>query len=674
MARTPLMLRTVPDRVAKLARRLPRAQPGAPRLVLRFAIYAAVALAVASAGMFFFVRARATDRAESAASFHARFIADTILRDQLHPADFAIPASGERLRQLDRLFSREVLTNGALRVKLYGANGVVTYSNDHSLLATTPEDDEVVEALDGEATSHKTKLNAEGGSGSNGKALEFYVPVRLGRSTRPQGVFELYQDYAPVAHEAQETFLPVAGVSALALLALYVSFLPILRRVARRLSRHAEEIEYQALHDELTGLPNRTLLHDRLGQALLAAKRRGEGVAVLMLDLDRFKEINDTLGHQSGDLVLKEVGRRLEEVLRESDTVARLGGDEFAVLAPGAITTTPGLSLAERITDALEAPIVLGELPLEVEASIGIAAYPAHGDDAETLLRRADVAMYLSKETHAPAVYDSDRDHYSSSRLALVGDLRRAISGRELIVHYQPLADMRSAHVHTVEALVRWEHPERGLLPPNEFIPLAQHTGLIRPLTRYVLESALVQLRLWDRDGLSLRVSVNVSARDLLDLRLPDEVAELTQGLGVDPSRLQLEITEDTILTDPRRAALVLARLSEQGVMLAIDDFGTGYSSLGYLKQLPVDVLKIDKSFVLKMGEDGEDAAIVRSTIELGHNLGLEVVGEGVETGEMWTRLAELGCDTAQGFYLSRPTTPESLGTVLAKRPVGAAA
>ncbi len=524
-----------------------------------------------------------------------------------------------------------------------------------------PDADDVERALAGRTTSEVGRLNDEGGSGPDKKVLSAYVPVRFGGDRRV-GVFELYQDYTPIAQTARDAFLPVAAVLALVLLALYGSLFPILRRVTRRLRRQMQEIEHQALHDALTELPNRLLFADRVQQALLAAGREASCVAVMLLDLDRFKEINDTLGHQSGDLLLQQLGPRLQSALRASDTVARLGGDEFAVLLPTVADPAAALATASKLLHALEEPFAIDGLVLELEASVGIAVFPEHGSDTQTLLRRADLAMYVAKEAHADTVlYDPEHDHYSPARLTLVADLRRALQKRELTLYYQPKASVEDGGVRTVEALVRWQHPERGLLPPADFIPLAEHTGLIRPLTLYVLEAALRQCRAWQDEGLALGVAVNLSGRDLLDLNLPDEVAALLAESGVPADKLELEITESTILTDPLRARAVLTRLSELGVSLAIDDFGSGYSSLGYLKRLPVDVLKIDKSFVMQMTTDENDAVIVRSTIDLGHNLGLTVVAEGVESEQVLDELARLGCDVAQGYHLSRPLPADAL-------------
>jgi diguanylate cyclase (GGDEF)-like protein/PAS domain S-box-containing protein len=442
------------------------------------------------------------------------------------------------------------------------------------------------------------------------------------------------------------------------------------RRLAEEeLRRQAELNEHQALHDALTGLPNRTLFHDRIEQAIAAASRENSRVAVMMMDLDRFKEVNDTLGHQAGDALLAEIGERLRGAVRGSDTVARLGGDEFGILLPGQADDAGVLAVIERIHEAVEQPIVLQGLPLGIEASLGVAFFPQDGSDVDTILRRADLAMYTAKDTNAPhALYEQSSDHHDPTRLTLVGELRRAIEERELVLHFQPKASLASGEVRSVEALLRWNHPTRGLVFPDQFIPLAQQTGLIKPLTLYVIDEALRQWRAWDADGLALPIAVNLSMRNLLDASFPDDVARLVASRGVDPGQLELEITESTMLADPVRAKAVLERLAAMGFRLAIDDFGTGYSSLAYLKRLPVDEIKIDRSFVMNMNVDEDDAIIVRSTIDLGRNLGLEVVAEGVETREIWERLGSLGCTIAQGDFLSRPVPAEELGDWLRDR------
>jgi diguanylate cyclase (GGDEF)-like protein len=428
----------------------------------------------------------------------------------------------------------------------------------------------------------------------------------------------------------------------------------------------------QALHDPLTGLPNRELFADRVGQAIRIADRELRPAALLLLDLDRFKDVNDTLGHHHGDQLLCEVGQRLSGTLRESDTVARLGGDEFAVLLPG-VTAEGASAVAEKLRARLHQhqPLIVDGVVLDLDASIGIALYPDHGGDPAELLQHADVAMYAAKQTHAGfVVYDPAVDQHSPRRLALLGGLRRALERDELVIHYQPKADLNSGQVLGVEALVRWQHPDHGLLSPGEFIPLAERTGLIHPLTRWVLDAALRQAAEWQRTGHHLSTAVNISTRCLLDPALPDQIAGQLAAWQVPASSLVLEVTESAVMADPTRALDVLARLHALGVSLAVDDFGTGYSSMAYLKELPVDELKIDRSFVSQMATSPSDATIVRSTIDLGHNLGLRVVAEGVETQDAWEKLAALGCDTAQGYLLSRPMPASDLERWLRHAPI----
>jgi len=425
--------------------------------------------------------------------------------------------------------------------------------------------------------------------------------------------------------------------------------------------RVEEALRRQALHDALTGLPNRTLLGDRLGHALAAARRDRAPLALFLMDLDRFKEVNDTLGHDAGDALLREVGQRIQEALRASDTVARLGGDEFAVLLPGDDQES-AVGAARKLLAALAAPVTLRDQGIVAGGSIGIALYPDHGEDAATLLRRADVAMYAAKRAGTGyALYTPDHDQHTPGRLALIGALHGAIARDELRLHYQPTVDVADGRVRMVEALVRWQHPERGLLPPDDFIPLAEQTGLIVPLTRWVLDTTARQLRAWVDAGLDLGAAVNLSARVLHDPDLPDAIAALLATHAVPAARLRVEVTESAVMAHPAGALDVLTRLARLGVRIAIDDFGTGYSSLTYLKRLPVDEIKIDKSFVTHMTTDHDDATIVASTIGLGHSLGLRFVAEGVESRGTWQALEALGCDGAQGYYFSHALPADKL-------------
>ena len=404
----------------------------------------------------------------------------------------------------------------------------------------------------------------------------------------------------------------------------------------------------EALHDVLTGLPNRALFGDRVERALMAARRDGTQPVVMLLDLDRFKEVNDALGHHHGDELLRQIGPRIASALRRSDTVARLGGDEFAVLLPGATSPAAGADVGEKILAALDEPFHVEGVELEIGASLGIAAYPGHGEDVETLVKAADVAMYRAKggrtgsELYARA---SDDRH---DPLALMGELRRAMDDGELAVVYQPKIELHTGAVEGMEALVRWRHPERGLVLPSSFVGHAEHTGLMHPLTMHVLDEALAQLSAWRDRGLDLRVAVNVTARSLLDRALADDVAQLLRAHRVPARALELELTEGAIMADPDRAADVLGALSRVGVGLSIDDFGTGWSSVRGLHHLPVEEIKIDRSLL-------HDATVMRSTVGLAKSLDLRVVAEGIEDERTRRRLAALGCDLGQGYLFSPP-------------------
>jgi len=427
-------------------------------------------------------------------------------------------------------------------------------------------------------------------------------------------------------------------------------------RMRTGIAEREEQIRLQATHDSLTGLPNRTLFFDRLSYAIADAKRNGGWIGMIMMDLDRFKDINDTLGHHFGDDLLIEIGRRLSQTLRESDTVARLGGDEFAVMFQ---VTDPrhAENVAQKIDAALESPFVLGGVSIEISGSMGITIFPQHAGDAATLMKRADIAMYDAKKNHSSfAIYEPGRDEHSLRRLAILSELRHAVARDELVLHYQPKIDVGTGRAVHAEALVRWNHPVHGPLGPDEFIPLAEQSGNISMITKWVLRKAITHCGEWNASGVELTVAVNLSALDLFDAELPTYISGLLSEVGLPASKLVLELTESAVMKDPSYALRILRDLKNRGVTLAIDDYGTGYSSLAHLKRLPVDELKIDKSFVLNLRNAAtDDIVIVRSTIELGHNMGLRVIAEGVESAEAWQILKTLGCDMAQGYFVSPP-------------------
>jgi diguanylate cyclase (GGDEF)-like protein len=410
------------------------------------------------------------------------------------------------------------------------------------------------------------------------------------------------------------------------------------------------------------------LFSDRLEHAIAAARRDPAPFSILMVDLDRFKEINDTLGHSIGDGLLREIGPRLGPLLRPGDTIARLGGDEFTLLLP-ATDGEAAREIAERVLGALRKSFALGEITVTLDASVGIVTYPTHGADAETLVQRADIAMYIAKSRGGgEAIYDPAADPYDPDRLLLIGDLRRAIADDELALHYQPKFTTNDMQLAGVEALVRWQHPTRGLVAPGEFIPLAEHTGAIRPLTLLVLRKAARQWRAWHENGLDITIAVNLSVANLLDGELIDDIAGILAEEQVPASGLELEITESTVMTDPRRATAMLEQLSAMGLRLSIDDYGTGHSSLAYLRRLPVQELKIDRSFITHLAADDDDLQVVRSTIDLAHHLGLTVVAEGIEDARSLALLQQHGCDLAQGFHLGRPVPADTLLDQLRQR------
>jgi diguanylate cyclase (GGDEF)-like protein len=448
-------------------------------------------------------------------------------------------------------------------------------------------------------------------------------------------------------------FAPALLASADASLALVpVCFVPMLAVYFG--GRQAAIASHRAHHDALTGLPNRSALAETLQEELNQAERERRPATVMLLDLDDFKSINDTLGHELADMVIERVARRLEQAVGPRSVLARIGGDEFAVLVHG--DQAEAETVAERLRAALDQPLEVDTIALHIAGSIGIACFPRHGRRAAELMRRADVAMYCAKGSDAGfATYTEEDDEYSIDRLALAAQLRRGIERGELVVHYQPKVPLQGGPTVGLEALVRWNHPQLGCIGPDGFIPLAEQTGIIKPLTEWVLEASLEQCRRWRRDGLAVTVSVNVSTRSLLDRNLPAMIGALLARLDLHPSALQLEITESRIVADLPRAQAALVALRATGVRIAIDDFGTGYSSLTQLQQLPVDEIKIDRSFVTRMETDRQDAVLVRSIVDLGRNLGLRVTAEGVETENVRDVLARLGCDYAQGFHVGRP-------------------
>ena len=429
----------------------------------------------------------------------------------------------------------------------------------------------------------------------------------------------------------------------------------------KRIATLASKERHRALHDQLTELPNRWLLQDRIDHAILTAKRRQESIAVLSMDLDRFKEINDSLGHFYGDFLLQQVAERLAAAIRESDTLSRFGGDEFTMVLPGA-NVEKAITVCRKISEGIDKPFMIEGHNITVGISIGIALYPDHGQDSETLIQRADIAMYEAKRNDVGyAVFKPSQDDSAWKRLLMIGELRDAIAKEQFILHYQPKISTSGGHIIGVEALIRWQHPERGEIQPDKFIPLIEEAGLSKHLTNWVLDHALQQSAQWKKNGVNIAMSVNLSIKNLHDFDFPKDVERLLNKWQIDPHQLFLEITESCMLVDPDRVSKVVEKLKEMELNLSIDDYGTGYSSIAYLREFPAKEIKIDKSFIIDMINNHDNAVIVKSTIDMLHTIGCKVVAEGVEDEQTMKLLNDLGCDSVQGFHICRPLSVSKL-------------
>jgi diguanylate cyclase (GGDEF)-like protein len=643
------------------------------RLFVAYAAASLVPVLLLGLVLSFALAGEARDRGLAEGRTAAALVAGTAIEPVLDGRNLAAPMSATELTALRRMTDQAVGAGHVERLRLRDLSGRVVFSDDGSGFGGEIEDD-VLDAAHGEVVAVLTRLNTDlNDTGPAGqRVVEVYLPLTVGGNV--VGVLEIYLPYAPIEADVTTGLRTLYLVLGVGLAALWAILAGVSASTMRRLRRAADRNAYLADHDTLTALPNRVLFQRRAAAAIDAARRDGGSAAVVVADIDRFKEVNDTLGHHNGEALLRQLGERLAAHVRAGDTVARLGGDEFGLVLPS-ITEDEVRALLERLRTALEEEVLVGTLPLSAEASFGYALAPADGTDVDTVLRRADVAMYLAKGSRTgQARYDSVRDHYDAGKLALVAELRRAIEADELVLHYQPKAALRTGRVCAVEALVRWQHPERGLVPPDAFLPVAEQTGLIEPLTRWVLRTALDEVRGWGEEFDALTMSVNVSARNLGRPDFADTVLGALERAQVPAHRLVIEITETALLADPETAADVLTQISAAGVRVSIDDFGRGQTSLGYLSTLPLHELKIDKSFVADLPDNAGHAAIVRSIVELGHNLGLHVVAEGVESEEIVGVLHAVDCDVAQGYLLARPMPPDQLPGWLAAHRVGALA
>jgi diguanylate cyclase (GGDEF)-like protein len=613
------------------------------------------------------LQAQIVSHALSDADQSAQLIARIGIQPRLTPRDLSDGLSAAGVRSLDDQLRARSVTRDLARIKIWNTKDQVIYSDDHALIGRTlaPSDD-LSNALAGRpndaevvSPSPRTETASEVGLG---QLVEVYVPLRFTASGRPAGVFEIYLSYRPIAATLTRNKRMIVLLIAIGLALLWSILYRIVARASRRLRQQADENYRLARYDQLTGLPNRTLFIEGIEEAVRCSERHPDAFAVLLIDLDRFTEINNTLGTTIGDVVLCEVARRLRGDAQDDALVARLAGDGYAVLTPGAHGVSGALDTAAAIQASLESSIVLDDVEVSVEASIGIAVMGEHADTPNVLLARADAALAHAKSRHsAVEVYSPECDHFDAAGLMLLNDVRGALDRGEFVLQYQPQIDLQSTNITGVEALVRWHHPVHGLLAPVKFIPLIEQTALIGPLTLALIDQALCQLDAWRTLGIDIQMSVNLSARNLLDVELPRQIAGLLDSHGIAPERLVIEITESAAMNDPHRAVTVLTALRETGIGISVDDFGTGNASIEYLAKLPATEIKIDRSFITHILEDPRAEAIVRSIIDLARNLDLAVVAEGIETEAVMHHLAALGCDSGQGYFISRPQPANQL-------------
>jgi diguanylate cyclase (GGDEF)-like protein len=615
--------------------------------VARFSVISLVTMAALAAVLGVVLQRRIDDRALESAASSSAVLGELAVRRYVTPGELASSSLGaSTIEELDDHLRTAALRDiGVQKVKVFDGARRLVYSTARGKVGTAAgAQSNVARALRGERIKSLSRGTDDDGTGE--QTLSVYAPLRYPGRSAPSGAFEVYLDYGPTAAAARNDILTMWSLVGGGLVVLWVTLFRLVRRVSRALRRQVAENLHQATHDRLTGLPNRSLLFERLGETAAAGP-----AALLQLDLDGFREINDTLGHDHGDELLVEVARRLRETAAPDDLVARLGGDEFAVLRAGVREEDEARELAGALGDALRAPLDVRGTTVVIDATTGIALAPRHGRDAGTLARRAEVAMYQAKRRHAQVgVYDADSDHHNRGRLELLGELGQAIRRGELVMAYQPKVELASGVVRGVEALVRWQHPEHGLLGPGAFVPAAEVTSLVRPLTLHVIDAALRAHRTWaDDHGLELPVAVNLAGPSVMDASMPAAVSALLTDHEVHPSALTLEISERTMMSDLAGALRVLDDLRALGVRLSLDDFGTGQTSLAQLRQLPLHEMKVDRSLVVG------DGRLLASVVEIAHRFDLRAVGEGVETPEVAAALRAAGCDEAQGFLFARP-------------------
>ncbi|GAB1691872.1 putative bifunctional diguanylate cyclase/phosphodiesterase [Krasilnikovia sp. M28-CT-15] len=596
-------------------------------------------------------REDADSRGRDQGRAQAAVIEEMAVAPALDGADLNIGLSATQRDRLQAATDLAIFHGSVIRLRLRSFSGQVVFSDDGSTVGGVPASHRAFRAA---SIGHADVEVVPDADRSIGQVIRVLQPVIAGASGQAIGVLELYLPYESIAAHLQDQMRRAYLRLGAGLLGLYVVLALISWSTTRSLRRHAARREHEALHDGLTGLPNRDAFRQRAEHVLDIAVRGSDSGAIVLVDLDRFKEVNDTLGHHAGDELLRVIARRLVAAVRSDDTVARLGGDEFGLVLPG-LGAEQAHTLLARVRDVVSQEITLDGVPLTIEASFGIALYPEHGGSVEELLRRADAAMYQGKRGASSIVLYSGDAAPPTQWLVVQAELRHAIERDELVLFYQPKVRLADGAAYGVEALVRWQHPQRGLLPPPEFLPAAEQSGLIEPLTAWVLRRALADQAQWTAAGRPWTVSVNVSARNLEAPGFARSVALALEEYGTPPERLTLEVTETAMASDAVTAVRVLGELAALGIDVAVDDFGIGYTCLSQLRTLAVREIKIDREFVRGIEEDAQDRAIVRSVIELAHGLGCRVTAEGVETPQAQRWLADAGCDDAQGYLFARP-------------------
>ena len=654
--------------------------PPVPRLLLRFGLLSAFLIVNLGASAGVVLRDSIKRRTNADAVRTAEVLTSAGIRPFVSPLDLTkdfVPLDSDRIAVLDRTIGRSLSANGIVRLKVWNRQHWLVYSDKQSLRGRWfPADENLSAAFAGRTTSQVTDLSKpeEMEERDFGRLLSVYVPLRVdaqGEFTgdakaKVVGAFEVYLPYNPIASAIWADTKVLYKTLAIGGVVLFLGLFRLMQSASRRLRVQVADNRHQALHDSLTGLANRALLRDRIDQAIEQAKRSGTVSSVLLLDVDRFKELNDAFGHVRGDQLLIAIAERLVSRVRSSDSIARLGGDEFALMVSGLANSADATIVADDIQRALAEPFDIDGIQVDVRVSIGIASAPDNGDDADTLLRHADVAMYAAKHSHTEIeVYRVEVDHYRPERLSLVSDFRRAMDAGELVLYFQPKLDLKTNRVFGCEALIRWAHPTRGILPPGMFMPMVETTELIKPLTVQLIDQAMRFAHDMRAIGHELSVAVNLSARSTVDLRLPDQVSEILAKYRLPASTLELELTESAVLDNPMRAKAVLESVAELGVPISVDDFGTGYASISYLTELPIATLKIDRSFAHDVITNPKSEAVVSFSVALAANLGLKVVAEGIEDIPTLQALRRLGCDQIQGYVVCRPIPGFELRQVL---------